>query len=68
MLLPQYLEQLEEQWAVQRVIWQLCGESAASSTLIEGIWDIADGTTEFTADNVTKLALDTVGSAVFGAE
>ena len=41
--------------------------SAASSTLIEGIWDIADGTTEFTADNVTKLALDTVGSAVFGA-
>ncbi len=40
--------------------------SSATSTLIEGVWDMADGTTEFNAKSVGDLALSTLGNAVIG--
>ncbi len=40
--------------------------SSATSTLIEGVWDMADGTTEFNAENVKKLAAKTCIDATIG--
>ncbi len=40
--------------------------SSATSTLIEGVWDMADGTTEFNAENVKDLAVNTAVNAAIG--
>ena len=40
---------------------------AAASTLVSGIWDMADGTTEATADNMMNLVGKTVINAGIGA-
>lgn len=40
--------------------------SGAVSTLTQGIWDMADGTTSFNIEEVGKLAMRTLGNAAIG--
>lgn len=40
--------------------------SSATSILIEGVWDMADGTTEFNAEDVKNLAVNTCINATIG--